>query len=105
MNWLAITPTLDAAQLLSFVGNGFDSYALLTAFNATQDAKYLLHWAAMIDDWLLNFFTDADHANRAGVNVKNIFVHPEGEWIRTSLTGFSDRYPNQQSSGNHSSRD
>ncbi len=83
MNWLRLANGLTATQNLAFVGAGFDGGALLARFKDTSDPRYLLRWSGMIDDWVMNFFTDADRANRAGVNVKNIFVMTAANaWVR-----------------------
>ena len=74
MNWLRVADGLPAVQNLAFVGAGFDGGALLARYKQTKDPRYLLRWSAMIDDWVLNYFSDADRANRAGVNAKNLFV-------------------------------
>ena len=77
MNWLHLADGLPAVQNLVFVGAGFDGGALLARYKGTRDPSYLTRWSAMIDDWVLNYFSDADRANRAGVNAKNIFVMSE----------------------------
>lgn len=74
MNWLHLADGLPAVQNLVFVGAGFDGGALLARYQDTRNTSYLLRWSAMIDDWVMNYFSDADRANRAGVNAKNLFV-------------------------------
>ena len=74
MNWLRLATGLAANQNLAFVGAGFDGGALFARYQTTQDPAYLMRWADLIDDWVMNYFSDADEACRAGVNVKNLFV-------------------------------
>eukprot|EP01048_Picozoa_sp_COSAG05_P003167 COSAG05_NODE_142_length_16591_cov_6.726837_12_plen_1394_part_00 len=83
MNWMKLADGLAANQKLAFVGGGWDGGALFARYKTKRDPAYLVRWSSLLDDWLINFFQDADAANRAGVNVKNIFVMTAaGAWTR-----------------------
>eukprot|EP01052_Picozoa_sp_SAG31_P018193 SAG31_NODE_1278_length_9041_cov_3.415231_1_plen_2946_part_10 len=77
INWMNFADDLQGVQNLAFVSANFGS--LLTAYNESKAAgaantKYIERWAALLDDWTLNFFQDADKACKSGVNAKNMFV-------------------------------
>jgi hypothetical protein len=61
----ALADTAEQALVNKFGG------ALLAAYRRTGRPEYLARWAAIMDDWSLNYFADAD---ACGYNASDLFV-------------------------------
>ena len=92
--WVAIpeagTPAeksaaLDDAVACSYVGR--ICRGLLESYAETGEAKYLVRWAEILDDWSMNFFADAE-ASR--YNVKDLFAMNHADAWGKLLEDLSD---------------
>ena len=93
IHWLGFAKNLAGVQELSGVSASWKS--LLFAFNRSAatgapNAEYIKRWAALIDDWTLNYFEDTSTACSAGVNAKNMFVMIEANYHANLLELLSD---------------
>ena len=83
----ALADTANVAHV-NFFGRG-----LLKSYARNGKAEYVRQWSAIMDDWCMNFFKDADASE---YNVKNLFVQTTADrWgvMMEYLSAIADKRP------------